>query len=364
MVKTVEEFDAELARAYMRGQWQYDEMLTRVIGGPKPAGIPYIWKWSDVYGRLVEACEVIPESYTARRNISFMNPGLERGGTTHTMVMGMQMIRPGEIAWAHRHTIAALRFVVRGHPAAYTAVDGEPCPMEDYDLILTPQWTWHDHVNPTEEPVIWVDVLDLGFVLALNVPFYETYGEERQPERSSPGEFVQKRAGIVRPIWERPKREHFPFRYPWREVEPLLREFADQAGSPYDGVVLEYVNPITGGSAMPTLSCWIQWLRPGEETKAHRHTSSAVYFVVRGEGTTIVGDQELEWEQHDCFVIPNWMWHQHRNRSREREAILFSVHDIPILRTFGLYREEPEISLHKVESPPVPAHVARERKGI
>jgi 1-hydroxy-2-naphthoate dioxygenase len=362
MVKTVEEFDAELARAHMRGQWQYDELLVRVIGGPKPAGVPYVWKWRDVYPRLVEACEVIAESYTARRNISFVNPGLERGGTTHTLLMGMQMIKPGEVAWAHRHTIAALRFVVRGDARAYTAVDGEACPMEDYDLILTPQWTWHDHVNPSSEHVVWVDVLDLGLVLALNVPFYETYGEACQPERGSRGEYVQERAAVVRPVWERPKRWNFPFRYAWRDVEPVLRRMADQGGSPYDGVVLEYVNPMTGGSTFPTMSCWIQWLRPGQQTEAHRHTSSAVYFVVRGEGKTIVGDQELEWEQHDCFVIPNWMWHRHVNRSRQQEAILFSVNDIPVLQALGLYREEPEISLHCVDPPAVPADVARRKE--
>jgi hypothetical protein len=50
------------------------------------------------------------------------------------------------------------------------------------------------------------------------------------------------------------------------------------------------------------------------------------------------------------------------NRSPEREAILFSVHDIPILQAFGLYREEPEISLHRREPPLVPAYVARQKQ--
>ena len=95
-------------------------------------------------------------------------------------------------------------------------------------------------------------------------------------------------------------------------------------------------------------------LRPGERTKRHRHTSSAMYFVVRGEGTTMVGEQALEWKQHDSFVIPNWAWHEHVNRSKSDEAILFSVNDIPVLNAFGLYREEPENSLAAVEAPSVP----------
>ncbi len=131
------------------------------------------------------------------------------------------------------------------------------------------------------------------------------------------------------------------------------------AGSPYDGVALEYVNPVTSGSALATLGCWIQMLRPGERTKRHRHTSSAVYFVVRGEGTTVVGEKVLEWSKHDSLVIPNWAWHEHLNRSKSEAAILFSVNDIPVMNAFGLYREEPENSLHRVESPQPPPAVPR-----
>ena len=145
-MKSLEEFDQELAAAHMRGQWQYDRLLEQVIGGPRPAGVPHLWKWTEVEPYLKEALDVLPETHTARRHLSFINPGLERG-TTHTIHMGLQMLQAGEVAWAHRHTLAALRFVVQGHPNLTTVVDGEECRMEDYDLVLTPQWTWHDHHN-------------------------------------------------------------------------------------------------------------------------------------------------------------------------------------------------------------------------
>jgi 1-hydroxy-2-naphthoate dioxygenase len=166
---------------------------------------------------------------------------------------------------------------------------------------------------------------------------------------------------LVRPAWENSKRENVPFRYPWKDIEPQLRALAQSKGSPYDGVALEYVNPITGGSTLPTLSCWIQLLRPGEHTRKHRHTSSAVYFVVSGEGTTVVGDKALEWTRHDCFSVPNWAWHEHRNRSSTEEAILFSVNDIPIVSAFNLYREEPENSLRSMQVPQIPAVAASNR---
>jgi len=348
-------FDEKLKLLNMTGQWKYDELLVKAIGGPRPKGEPYIWKWDMVYQKLVEACDALPESFTARRSLIFNNPGIETHGTTHTLLMGIQMIKPGEVAWAHRHTLAAVRFVIKGDGKVYTAVDGEICPMESYDLILTPQWTWHDHHNPTDKATIWLDALDVPFVLGLNVPFYEPYpGEQTQPIREHESDYLQLRTGRVRPTWEQPKRENFPLRYPWKETEPKLKALADGPGSPYDGVSLEYVNPIGGGPTLATLGCWIQMLRPGERTQRHRHTSSAMYFVVRGEGTTMVGEKALEWKQHDSFVIPNWAWHEHINRSKSEEAILFSVNDIPVLNAFGLYREEPENSLKAMSAPPAP----------
>ncbi|HZQ27891.1 MAG TPA: cupin domain-containing protein [Acidimicrobiales bacterium] len=358
-VKTLEEFDRELADAHMRGQWQYDRLLEQVIGGPRPAGVPHVWKWDDVEPYLREALDVLPETYTARRHLSFINPALDRG-TTHTIHMGLQMLQPGEVSWAHRHTLAALRFVVKGHANLTTVVDGENCPMEDYDLVLTPQWTWHDHHNddPTANAV-WLDVLDLGIVLGLNSPFYEPYGEERQPPRPKPSDYLQARTGLVRPVWEQRKTAHLPIRYPWREIEPLVMAMADRDGSPYDGIALEYVNPMTGGPTFPTMTCWVQMLRPGEATEAHRHTSAAVYFVIRGEGTTKVGDTELHWGPNDAFCVPNWSWHSHRNRSAANDALLFSVNDMPTLSALDLYREEPDVSIARSEWPPVPGNVAR-----
>ncbi len=356
--KDLKAFDAELAQLHMRGQWLYDDLLVKAIGGPRPRGEPYIWKWSTVYPKLIEACDALPESFTARRSLLFQNPGIEGGGgTTHTLLMGIQIIRPGEVAWAHRHTMSAIRFIIKGNPNVYTAVDGEKCPMEDYDLILTPRWTWHDHHNPTQDLTIWLDALDVPLLLGgLNVPFYEPYpGDQVQALKEDQSEYLQVRAQPVRPTWEEPKRENFPMRYRWRETEAQLKSLAKRPGSPYDGVSLEYANPVTGGPTLATLSCWMQMLRPGERTKKHRHTSSAMYFVVRGEGATVVGEKEMAWEKHDSFVVPNWAWHEHVNRSQSEEAILFSVNDIPVMNAFGLYREEPENSLYAVAAPPVPA---------
>src|SRR5881409_2604167 len=101
------------------------------------------------------------------------------------------------------------------------------------------------------------------------------------PERSA-GHVLAERgtSGNGQPCTERAQRDRFPMRYRWKHIKAQLEILASGQGNPYDGVSLEYVNPIIGGPALPTVGCWIQMLRPGEKTKKHRHTSSAVYFVV------------------------------------------------------------------------------------
>lgn len=356
--KTLQEFDVELEKLHIRGQWQYEALLESVIGGPKPAGVPYIWKWDVVHEKLLEACEVMPESRTARRNFSFFNPGLERGGTTQTLLMGMQMVMPGEIAWAHRHTIGALRFAVEGGADLYTVVNGERLAMEPNDLVLTPNWAWHDHHNETDAHAVWLDVLDVPLVVGLNQTFYEPFGEDVQPRHQNPSDDISARGTLLRPAFERRPARNFPFRYPWREVGRTLETMRALDATP-DGIVLEYVNPMTGGPILPTLGAWIQLLNPGFEGARHRRSASAIYYVVEGEGVTIAGDQEIHWGPRDAFVVPNWTWHSHCNASKGDRAVLFSVNDIPLLEPLGLYREDPEITWR---SPPPPAARAVPRR--
>jgi len=357
--KTLADFDIDLTKLHLRGQWTYDEVLSKLTGGPIPFGVPYLWKWDEVYPKLLEACEVMPESVTARRNFSFINPASKMSGTTHSLLMGMQITKPGEVAWAHRHSMGAIRFVIDGDPLLYTAVDGEKLPMESRDLILTPSNTWHDHHNESVKNGIWLDILDAPLVFGLHQGSHDPFGESTQPMRESQSDYVSERGGTVRPAWETLPTSNMPFRYSWRNVHEILSKLSQSDGSPYDGVILQYANPITDGATLPTIDCFIQLLQPRLETKRHRHTSSTVYFVVEGQGTTIVGNTELNWSTNDAFVVPNWMWHQHINKSTTDEAILFSASDMPVLAALGLYREEPTLSVKTSAVPAVPGNLVR-----
>ena len=97
---------------------------------------------------------------------------------------------------------------------------------------------------------------------------------------------------------------------------------------------------------MPTIQCALQLLRPADETETHRHTSTIIYHVFRGTGTTQIGERRFDWQRGDSFVVPLWYHHRHLNRSSAEDAILFSMSDAPVLKALDLYREaltfEPE----------------------
>lgn len=336
--------EARMAEANVFGQWQVG--ATRAENArpgpnsniriePQPSGEPYVWTWQTMQPFLAQSLDALPDSFTARRSLTLKNPKLQRGAT-HTMVVGLQTIGPGEIAWAHRHSITALRFVIEGSRDVYTVVDGEPLPMEPYDLILTPGWRWHDHHNKSDKPAVWLDGLDVPFMLMLNQTFYEELGEEMQKETMP----VQEGSPALRPVWKPKDATGSVNRYPWTDVRRRLESMAACEPGASDGIALEYTNPMTGGPALSTLGCWAQMLPPGYKGKPHRHTSSAIYFVVGGKGRTTCGDKTLNWGRHDTLAIPNWCWHSHENLSSTEPAFLFSINDRPILEPFGLYREE------------------------
>ena len=275
---------------------------------------------------------------------------------TSTLFGAYSLYNPGEQAPVHRHTPSASRFVLEG-TGGYTVVEGEKCTMERGDLIITPAGTWHDHGNDGVEPIIWMDVLNIPLVQSLDANVFEFEYREESPETGAPmPKIVQSitepvdhsqnlyGSGGITPLFsshERGITTHSPmFVYRWERARDTMGKLRNYEGSPYDGIILEYTDPVTGAPVMPTMSFRCQLLRPTEHTKSHRHTSSTVYCVLEGAGRTDVGNSILEWSRNDVFVVPSWASHRHINSSSSADAVLYSVTDEPTLRALGLFREE------------------------
>jgi gentisate 1,2-dioxygenase len=308
---------------------------------PKSRLEPYVWRWREMRPQALRALELVGTQEAERRVICCVNPGTGRGAT-NTLVANVQVVGPGEIARAHRHTPAALRFIIES-TGGYTVVNGETIPMLPGDLVLTPNWTWHDHANDSDSPMIWLDGLDAPLVGLLEASFREEYPEETQQTKEDPDiSLLRYGSGSLRPAWEAPQDDNSPlWHYPWSQTKAALdRLAAAETGSPADGVILEYSNPATGGPVMPTIACYVQVLRPGRRTLRHRHTNSTVYHVIEGQGATIVDGKRLDWESKDVMTVPGWAWHEHVNESASHAAYLFSFTDEPVFRALGLYREQ------------------------
>ncbi|MEA2639630.1 MAG: gentisate 1,2-dioxygenase [Chloroflexota bacterium] len=321
-----------------------DALWRRHQGGRPDLSYPVChWRWVDIEGYAYRATELVkPGPNAERRVILLINPEVGGLGATHTLTAAVQIVMPGEVAPSHRHTAAAIRFIIQGS-ATVTMVDGEPCEMHPGDLILTPGWTWHGHINQGDGPMIWMDSLDAPVVGALRAMRQEPYPDELHPATKPIGDSLARYGtGFLQPAWQQPTSPISPLlSFPWSKTEPALHDLARVGASPFDDVAFRYTNPATGRHVLPTIGCWIQMLRPGVHTQAHRHTTSAVYHVFRGRGSTIVNGVQIDWEQGDFIALPQWSWHEHINRSSTEEAILFSTTDAPVLEALNLYVEEP-----------------------
>ena len=336
-VDSVALLDRDMAEKNLSGYWRLG--MEGLPSDPMTSVAPCLWKWADVHESLLRAGEVISLENNERRVVRLVNPGLDQkhAFATHTIQISFQYVKPGENARAHRHTPAALRFVVQGN-GAYTTVNGQQCVMESGDLILTPKLTWHDHSNDSDEPMLWLDGLDFPLVTALHQVMQERFPERRQAIEKSSEEVMNQLGDSIRhglPLADF-------FHYKWRDTEPALRALANSpaAKDRFDGFVLEYRNPLTKGPTMTTIQCAVQLLPANDETDTHRHTSTVIYHVFRGQGATQIGERRFEWQQGDSFVVPLWYAHRHLNRSSSDEAILFSMSDAPVLRALDLYREQ------------------------
>jgi gentisate 1,2-dioxygenase len=291
---------------------------------------------------LAEAGTLISAREAERRVLVLENPGLRGASSiTHTLYAGVELILPAEVAPSHRHTQSALRFVVEG-TGAYTAVDGERTSMHPGDFIVTPSWTFHDHGNPGETPVVWLDGLDIPIVSFFDAGFSERHPQESQVVSRPQGDALARYGANLLPLDYTPKTATTPvFSYPYRRSREALEQL--RRNGPIDawhGVKMMYVNPATGGYPMPTIAAYLQLLPRGFHGRACRSTDGTVFSVVEGCGRTRVGERVFEWEPKDVFVVPSWCPVAHE---ASEDAVLFSFSDRPVQKALGIWREEIEV---------------------
>lgn len=311
---------------------------------PTPTSAPVLWRWEDLRPQVLRAIDLVKPEDAGRRVVYLRNPKRTQvSAACGWLFSGLQVMKAGERAPAHRHAASALRFIMEGS-GAYTVVEGHKMSLGARDFVLTPNGTWHEHgIEAEGSTCIWQDGLDIPLTNALEANFYEVHPNDYQtqtlPLDDSPATYGHPALLPELDKWDKPYSPLLKFR--WDQTYEALSEYAKVTdGDPYDGVIMRYVSPATGGDPMLTMGAHMQMLRPGERTKAHRHTGNVIYQVAKGSGYSIIGGKRFDWKEKDIFCVPTWTFHEHGNANASDDACLFSFHDLPTMKKLGFYAEQ------------------------
>lgn len=332
-----EAFYQAIAPENLRALWPVlGDLVTREPGSGCE---PYLWRYDRVRSRLMEASGLITAEEAERRVLILENPGLS--GTsriTTSLYCGIQLVMPGEVAPAHRHSQSALRFVLEAE-GGHTSVGGERTDMHFGDFVITPNWEWHDHGNDSEAPVLWLDGLDIPLVQFLDASFAERGKEAQQPLSKPEGDSLARFGANMLPVDYQSAGLTSPiFNYPYERAREALESMRrrDQWDDCH-GLKMRYVNPADGGWAMPTIGAMLQLLPAGFRSVPYRCTDATVYVGVEGGGRARIGGESFDWGPRDVFVCPSWHEVVHEV---DDDAVLFSYSDRPVQEKLGLWREQ------------------------
>jgi len=305
-------------------------------GKPQPHTRPTYWSYEALKPLLLRAGELTPIEKAERRVLVLANPGhgLEKMQASAAIYMGMQLLLPGEWAPAHRHTPNAVRMVVEGE-GAYTTVDGEKCPMSRGDLILTPTGLWHEHGHDGEQPVVWLDVLDLPLVYYMEASYH--VDGPRQEVKAQRGDRVYARGGVLpTPVFTRRGSRYPMLRYPWTETRAALEALAAEEPS-LEAVQVTYVNPESGEDTLNILGFYALMLKPGQTLKLPARSPAAIYHLIEGSAAAHIAGEHYTLAEADTCCAPGYTPVELRNESADRPAFLFIADESPLHRKLGVF---------------------------
>jgi gentisate 1,2-dioxygenase len=312
---------------------------------PQPAAVPHVWRWNTLLPLAERSGDLVPVGRGGeRRAIALANPGLGgRPYATPTLWAAIQYLGGHETAPEHRHSQNAFRFVVEGG-GVWTVVNGDPVRMSRGDFLLTPGWNFHGHHNETDQPMAWIDGLDIPFVHYTDTAFFE-FGTERVTDESTPDISRSERLWAhpgLRPLSGLENTVSSPIgAYRWKHTD---RALAQQLALEDEGVpatvhqghaAVRFVNPTTGGDVMPTIRAQFHRLRAGAATPTTREVGSSVYQVFEGRGAIVINGEEHNVEKGDLVVVPSWAAF---SLQAETQFDLFQFGDQPIIERLNFNR--------------------------
>ncbi|NMP24125.1 cupin domain-containing protein [Sulfobacillus sp. DSM 109850] len=157
----------------------------------------------------------------------------------------------------------------------------------------------------------------------------------------------------IGPLWSNiqelntiePRSKAVPYLWRWARVKEYIERATNalDVGPEAERRAVFFINPgmsdlepVGWGGATPTLYMAVQAVRPGEIAPAHRHTNTALRFIVEGHGATgRIDGEKASFEPGDFLVTPTWTWHDHANEGNE---IVYWIDclDVPFTKYLGV----------------------------
>jgi gentisate 1,2-dioxygenase len=362
------EMNAPAQRAWFADPSGAGSKTTGRIAANQLKALACLWRWKD-YGpyldrisKIAAQADVSPIEFADRQSILLTNPGLDgRLQVTNTIRCAISIYNPGDVAPAHVHSPNASRTIL-SERGGYTNIEGERCEAKRGDIILTPNGTWHDHGNEDKDPVIWIDMLDWPLLELLDCAWVDQAFKAPVGTKDGRTQITTHEDGYsnrlygnggLRPAFISPQRGwgHEPaplFHYRGEDIRAALDALRAEKGDPYEGIILQLINPVTGKAVFPTLNYSAQLLRSGEELRPKRETCSTFIVVIEGSGYSEIGSRRYEWEKNDILVVPPFEWRRHVNTG-SGDAVLYTVTDAELLRNIGQYRSQGKLPDEGVE---------------
>lgn len=335
---TLEELPAEYVQALS------EENLVPLwpsLGAVLPADIPARntqpthWSYNKIRPLLLRAGELTPIEKAERRVLVMSNPGhgLDAMKVSPSMYVGMQLLLPGEWAPSHRHTPNAVRMIIEGD-GAYTTVAGEKCPMNHGDLILTPSGLWHEHSHDGQNPVVWLDVLDLPLIYFMETSYHNV--GTQQTVNPTKGHGIYANGGVLpAPVFTRHHNPYPMLRYPWSQVRASLIALSE-AHPNEKSVQVEYINPETGDSAQNILGFYALMIQPGQTLDLPARSPASLFHVIEGKTKADINAKTFELNEADTCCAPGYTPVRLHNQDTARPAFIFIADESPLHRKMGV----------------------------
>ncbi|PHM27802.1 cupin domain-containing protein [Xenorhabdus budapestensis] len=161
--------------------WGAPALRPQNIGWDKPYSPLFKYQWEPTYAALQRYARVSEGSPFDDMLMHYTNP-LTGGHVMPTLGASMQLLRPGFVGKAHRHTGSFIYQVAKGQ--GYSVIDGQRFDWQERDIFCVPSWALHEHVNTSQtEDACLFCFNDLPVIRALQLYYEEALADNDGHQR-------------------------------------------------------------------------------------------------------------------------------------------------------------------------------------